>query len=97
MKAAGINNLFVFGEGNNAGRVALGLYDSEEMADRQMKQLRGLGFDVERQIHRTRRPVYWLNVRLASGDKATAFDSDPALTAVPVTPTSCEKTVAKRD
>ena len=97
MKAAGVEDLFVFGEGINAGRVALGLYQDNGRAEARQRDMLEMGFESELQPHRTKRPEYWLDIELAHDHGATSLDSNPILAGVPITPVSCETSVAQRD
>jgi hypothetical protein len=97
MKAAGVEDLFVFGEGINAGRVALGLYKDNRLAEARQRDMLEMGFESELQPHRTKRPEYWLDIELARDHGATSLDSNPILAGVPITPVSCETSVAQRD
>jgi RND family efflux transporter MFP subunit len=97
MKAAGVEDLFVFGEGINAGRVALGLYKDSRRAEARQRDMLEMGFESELQPHRTKRPEYWLDIELARDHGATSLDSNPILAGVPITPVSCETSVAQRD
>jgi RND family efflux transporter MFP subunit len=97
IRATGIEDLFVFGEGPNAGRVALGLYEERSLAELRQRKLLELGFESEMQPHSKMKPEYWLDVELAHEQGATALDSNPLLAGVPVAPVSCETSVAQLD
>ena len=97
MKAAGVDDLFVFGSGPSAGLVSLGVYSDERGARRRQDVLAGLGFDTELHPRTTSEAEYWLDVELPAGATTAALESDPILGDVPVASADCDKRYTARD
>ncbi len=97
MTAAGIEDLFVFGEGANAGLISLGFYRDRHKALQRQRGLEELGFESDLQARTSRKAEYWLDVELPSDPEAIVLASDPALDGVSVATVSCEELYAARE
>lgn len=97
MQAAGVDDLFVFGEGPSAGLVSLGLYRDEKQARNRQTMLADLDFETELRERSARKAEYWLDVELPPEPEAIVLASDPALDGVSITAVACEKLYAARD
>lgn len=97
MEAAGIADLFVFGAGDNAGFVSLGVYRDEQNAIQRRRLIDEHGFRAELQARTARESEYWLDVELPAEPEAIVLASDPTLDGVSVTSVSCEELYAARD
>ena len=67
LRAAGVTDLYVMGEGPDANRVALGRYGSEDAARRRQADLRGKGFEALAEPLGGGPVQAWLDARLPPG------------------------------
>ncbi len=73
IKAAGITDWYVMGEGDQANSIALGRYGSEEAARRREADIRAKGFAAQSAPLGERAPQWWLDARIAAGVTPTAL------------------------
>lgn len=79
MKAAGIGDLYVMGEGPDANSIALGRFGSEAAARRREAELRGKGFAAQASPVGGNPAQWWLDVRLpAAADRAAVAAFGPS-------------------
>jgi len=75
VKAAGITDWYVMGEGEQANSIALGRYGSEDAARRREADIRAKGFPAQAAALGNRAPQWWLDARIAEGVTPTALAS----------------------
>ncbi len=73
IKAAGIRDWYVMGEGDQANSIALGRYGSEDAARRREADIRAKGFAAQAAPLGERAPQWWLDARIATGATLTAL------------------------
>ena len=73
IKAAGITDWYVMGEGDQANGIALGRYGSENAARRREADIRAKGFPAQAAPLGDRAPQWWLDARIAPGATPTAL------------------------
>ena len=79
LRAAGVSDLYVMGEGPDANSIALGRYGSEDAARRRQADLRGKGVDAIAQPLGGGPMQEWLDARLPAGtDPASLPQVAPA-------------------
>ena len=79
MKAAGISDLYVMGEGRDANSIALGRFGSEQAARRREAELQGKGFPAQASPLGGSPAQWWLDVRLpANADRAAVAAYGPS-------------------
>ncbi|HMT39160.1 MAG TPA: SPOR domain-containing protein, partial [Thermomonas sp.] len=79
IKAAGINDLYVMGEGPEANSIALGRFGAEEAARRREAELRAKGFPAQASPLGGSPAQWWLDVRLsANADRAAVAAFGPS-------------------
>ena len=79
IKAAGINDLYVMGEGPDANSIALGRFGGEEAARRREAELRAKGFPAQASPLGGNPAQWWLDVRLsANADRAAVAAFGPS-------------------
>ena len=79
IKAAGINDLYVMGEGPEANSIALGRFGGEEAARRREAELRAKGFPAQASSLGGSPAQWWLDVRLsANADRAAVAAFGPS-------------------
>ena len=79
IKAAGINDLYVMGEGPEANSIALGRFGGEEAARRREAELRAKGFPAQASPLGGNPAQWWLDVRLsANADRAAVAAFGPS-------------------
>jgi hypothetical protein len=79
MKAAGISDLYVMGEGPDANSIALGRFGSEQAARRREAELQGKGFPAQASPLGGSPAQWWLDVRLpANADRAAVAAFGPS-------------------
>ena len=100
MKAAGVNDLFVFGKGESAPASYRWAFTiPTERSRTAPARFARAGLRDRHECHRRgTQTAYWLDVELRADPNAVAFvTDDPALAEVSIEPTSCEKIVAQND
>lgn len=79
IKAAGISDLYVMGEGPEANSIALGRFGAEEAARRREAELRAKGFPAQASPLGGSPAQWWLDVRLsANADRAAVAAFGPS-------------------
>lgn len=73
IKAAGIRDWYVMGEGDAANSIALGRYGSEDAARRREAELRAKGFPAQAEPLGDGAPQWWLDAQLKPGVEPAAL------------------------
>lgn len=73
IKAAGITDWYVMGEGDQANSISLGRYGSEEAARRREADIRAKGFAAQSAPLGDRAPQWWLDARVFASVTPTAL------------------------
>ena len=79
IKAAGVSDLYVMGEGDDTNSIALGRFGSEQAARRREAELQGKGFPAQASPLGGSPAQWWLDVRLpANADRAAVAAFGPS-------------------
>lgn len=73
MRAAGIDDLYVMGDGEEPNSIALGRYGNEQAARRRETELRALGFPALAAPIGSAAARWWLDAQLPPGSDAAAY------------------------
>jgi len=85
IKAAGITDWYVMGEGDQANSIALGRYGSETAARRREAEIRVKGFAAQAAPLGDRAPQWWLYARANAGAPPAAFAAIAPHSEIPCT------------
>jgi len=100
MKSAGLNALYVIGEGKHSNRVSVGVFNKRRFADERQAEVIAAGFDVSLVPDVRRLTRFWLDFEVAA-DKGSAETLGNALaTLLPAASPSnlaCDQMVAGRE
>ncbi len=98
MRAAGVDDLFVFGKGPHKGRVSLGLYKGPKMAEERVREVEAFGFAATAIPRESKTTRYFVDVEVDR--QASAADLPAAarelLAKDNATPTDCKRLIAAR-
>jgi RND family efflux transporter MFP subunit len=97
MKAAGIDDLFVFGPGPKEGFVSLGLYRDESQAKNRQHVIAERGFAADIRDRGSRSAQYWLDVELTGDAGQIALAQEPEFAGVAIESIACAKTLTASD
>jgi hypothetical protein len=91
MRAAGVDDMFVFGRGPHKGRVSLGLYRKEGWATERIEEVQAAGFFAEALPRRGEVTRYWVDFVSQS---VLPPEAQVMLADLKVAPAECETTLA---
>lgn len=98
MRAAGVDDLFVFGKGPHKGRVSLGLYKGPKMTEERVREVEAFGFAATAIPRESKTTRYFVDVEVDR--QASAADLPAAarelLAKDNATPTDCKRLIAAR-
>ncbi len=98
MRAAGVDDLFVFGKGPHKGRVSLGLYKGPIMAEERVREVQAFGFAAKAIPRESKSTRYFVDVEVDRQADAVDLPADARalLAADSAAPTDCKRLLAAR-
>lgn len=67
---AGVEDYYVVTSGEMENTLSLGLYERQENARRRRGRIRALGFDAQMSVRREEAPQFWVDYRIAAGERS---------------------------
>lgn len=98
MRAAGVDDLFVFGRGPHKGRVSLGLYKGPKMAEERVREVQAAGFAAQAIPRESKTTRYFVDVEVGgqAQDAGLPADARKLLAENNAVPTDCKRLIAAR-
>lgn len=98
MRAAGVDDLFVFGRGPHKGRVSLGLYRGPKMAEERVREVQAFGFAAQAMPRESKTTRYFVDVEVGRRGNRAELQADvrELLADNNAAPTDCKRLVAAR-
>lgn len=96
MRAAGVDDLFVFGKGPHKGRVSLGLYRGPKMAEERVREVESFGFTAITMPRESKITRYLVDVEVGPEAQASGLPADARqlLGENSAEPTDCQRLLA---